>query len=49
VGPQKLVQLDKKGRREPALADLQRGIEFLAEAAEMRFLRAGEGKVIHGA
>ena len=49
VGPQDFVQLDKEGRREPALADLQRGIEFLAQAAEMGFLRAGEGQVIHGA
>src|SRR5258708_7189182 len=42
-----LLQLREKIRREPALAEFQRGIELLAESAEKRFLRAGEWEVIH--
>ena len=41
------AQLGDKRGREAVFADLEGGIEFLAEAAQFGFLRAGKGKVFH--
>jgi hypothetical protein len=48
VRAEEFVEFDKESRREAAFAELQRRVELLALAAEIRFLRAGERKVIHG-
>ncbi len=47
VGAEGAAQLGEEGRREPVFADLDDGIEFLTEGAELGFLRAGEREVIH--
>lgn len=43
-----LLQLLQKFGRKPLATDLEDGVEFLAEAAQVRTLRAGERKFVHG-
>ena len=47
VGPEGATELGEKSGREALFADFNGRFEFLAEAAELGFLRAGEGKVFH--
>ena len=47
VGAQGAAELGEKSGREALFADFNGRFEFLAEAAELGFLRAGEGKVFH--
>lgn len=48
VGAEEFLKFVEKGGCEAAFAEFQRGLEGLADAAEMGFLRAGERKVVHG-
>ncbi len=47
VAAEGATQLGDERGREAFFADLEGGVEFLAEAAQFGFLRAGKGKVFH--
>jgi len=47
VRPEHVLQLGEKCRRKPTLAEFQRGLERLAEAAEVGLLGTGEREVVH--